>query len=28
MAHTGANLFMAIALLPFVGHFARYLTRF
>ena len=28
MAHTGANLFMAITLLPFVGHFAKFLTRF
>jgi len=28
MAHTGANLFMAIALLPFVGHFAKFLSRF
>ena len=25
MAHTGANLFMAIMLLPFVNHFAKFL---
>ena len=28
MAHTGMNLLMAIALLPFVGHIAKYLGRF
>ena len=28
MAHTGMNLLMAIALLPFVGHIARVLGRF
>ena len=28
MAHTGANLFMAIMLLPFVNHFAKFLSRF
>ena len=28
MAHTGANLFMAITLLPFVHHIARFLGRF
>src|SRR6056300_641815 len=28
MAHTGVNLVMAIALLPFVGHIARFLLRF
>jgi len=28
IAHTGANLFMAIALLPWVNHFAKYLSRF
>ena len=28
MAHTGANLLMALALLPFVGHIAKYLERF
>ena len=28
MAHTGVNLLMAIALLPFVGHIARFLLRF
>src|SRR5210317_1997857 len=28
MAHTGVNLVMAIALLPFVGHIARFLMRF
>ncbi len=28
MAHTGANLFMAITLLPFVNHIARFLGRF
>ena len=28
IAHTGANLFMAVALLPWVNHFAKYLSRF
>ena len=28
IAHTGANLFMAIALLPWVNYFAKYLSRF
>ena len=28
MAHTGVNLAMAIALLPFAGHIAKLLTRF
>ena len=28
LAHTGANLFMAIMLLPWVHHIARYLGRF
>ena len=28
MAHTGANLFMSIMLLPFVNHFAKFLSRF
>jgi len=28
MAHTGVNLFMAISLLPFVHHIARFLSRF
>ena len=28
IAHTGANLFMAIALLPWVNHFGKYLSRF
>lgn len=28
MAHTGMNLLMAIALLPFVGHIARFLGKF
>lgn len=28
MAHTGANLFMAAMLLPFVNHFAKFLSRF
>ncbi len=28
IAHTGANLFMAIALLPWVNHFAKHLSRF
>jgi len=28
MAHTGANLLMAIALLPFVGHLAKFLSKF
>ena len=28
MAHTGVNLFMAISMLPFVGHIARFLSRF
>ena len=28
MAHTGVNLLMAISLLPFVHHIARYLSRF
>ena len=28
MAHTGVNLLMAVALLPFVGHIARFLLRF
>ena len=28
MAHTGMNLLMAISLLPFVHHIARFLTRF
>ena len=28
MAHTGANLFMAIMLLPFVNHFAKFFSRF
>ena len=28
VAHTGANLFMAIMLLPFVHHIARFLGRF
>src|SRR5210317_1082843 len=28
MAHTGANLFMAIMLLPWVHHIARFLGRF
>ena len=28
MAHTGMNLLMAVALLPFVGHIAKYLGRF
>ena len=28
MAHTGMNLLMAVTLLPFVHHIARFLTRF
>ena len=28
MAHTGANLFMAIMLLPFVNHIAKFFSRF
>jgi Na+/phosphate symporter len=28
MAHTGANLFMAVMLLPWVQHIAKYLARF
>ena len=28
MAHTGMNLLMAVALLPFVGHIARFLGKF
>ncbi|MEK9695164.1 MAG: hypothetical protein VW270_05325 [Candidatus Poseidoniales archaeon] len=28
MAHTGVNLFMAISLLPFVHHIARFLSKF
>ena len=28
IAHTGVNLLMAVALLPFVGHIARFLLRF
>ena len=28
LAHSGANLFMAIMLLPFVNHFAKFLSRF
>ena len=28
MMHTGANLFMALTLLPFVHHIARFLSRF
>ena len=28
MAHTGANLFMAIMLLPWVHHIAKFLGRF
>ena len=28
MAHTGMNLLMAIMLLPFVGHIAKYLSKF
>jgi Na+/phosphate symporter len=28
IAHTGANLFMAVALLPWVNYFAKYLSRF
>ena len=28
MAHTGVNLLMAVTLLPFVHHIARFLTRF
>jgi len=28
MAHTGMNLLMALALLPFVGHIARFLGKF
>ena len=28
MANTGVNLLMAVALLPFVGHIARFLLRF
>ncbi len=28
LAHTGANMFMAIMLLPWVHHIARFLTRF
>tara|TARA_Y100001963_G_scaffold97280_1_gene133854 strand:- start:161 stop:640 length:480 start_codon:yes stop_codon:yes gene_type:complete len=28
MAHTGVNLFMALTLLPFVHHIARFLSRF
>ena len=28
MAHTGVNLLMALALLPFVGHLAKFLGRF
>ena len=28
MAHTGMNLFMAIMLLPFVHHIAKYLSKF
>tara|TARA_R100000700_G_scaffold5420_3_gene8769 strand:- start:1904 stop:2347 length:444 start_codon:yes stop_codon:yes gene_type:complete len=28
MAHTGANLLMAIALLPWVNHIARFIGRF
>lgn len=27
MAHTGANLFMALSLLPFVNHIARFIGR-
>ena len=28
MAHTGVNMFMALTLLPFVHHIARFLNRF
>jgi len=28
MAHTGMNLLMAVMLLPFVGHIAKYLARY
>jgi|TARA_B110000495_G_C22790078_1_gene461843 Na+/phosphate symporter len=28
IAHTGANLFMSISLLPFVHHIARFLTKY
>tara|TARA_R100000700_G_scaffold21730_1_gene28428 strand:- start:2556 stop:2999 length:444 start_codon:yes stop_codon:yes gene_type:complete len=28
MAHTGANLFMAVALLPWVNHIARFIGRY
>ena len=28
MAHTGMNLLMAVSLLPFVHHIARFLSRF
>ena len=28
MAHTGVNLFMALSMLPFVHHIARFLSRF
>ncbi len=28
LAHSGANLFMAVMLLPWVHHIARFLTRF
>ena len=28
LAHTGVNLMMAVMLLPFVGHIAKYLNRF
>ena len=28
MAHTGVNLLMALALLPFVGHIAKFLGKF
>ena len=28
LAHTGVNLLMALLLLPFVGHIAKYLNRF
>jgi len=28
MMHTGANLFMALSLMPFIHHIARFLGRF
>ena len=28
IAHTGANMFMAIMLLPWVHHIARFLNKF